>query len=91
MKAMREQVYAALDSERDYQDANWPQDGRDGAPNPLTIGEFLLLIEEYAAKARFEWAKEKKPEMKTLDVIRKIGSIAVNCMEQHGAPRRFGY
>ena len=84
----REDVYAAIDTERDYQDAKWPQDGRPEAPNPLSVGEFLLLIEEYAAKARTEWANEKKPEERTLREIRKIAGIAVNCMEQHGAPHR---
>jgi hypothetical protein len=88
MNINRAVVYNAIDSERDYQDLHWPQDGRPGCPNPLTIGEFVLLIEEYAARARIEWAAEKKPEMRTLHIVRKIGGIAVNCMEQHGAPMR---
>ena len=81
----REEAYAAIDTERDYQDNLW---GDDGNPNPLTVGEFLLLIEEYAAKARAVWINEAKPEIKTLHVVRKVAGIAVNCMEQHGAPKR---
>ena len=94
-KATREDVYDAIDSEREYQDQIWRMANpamKAGAtwsettvPNELTIGEFVLLIEEYAAKARAEWTVEPKPEIRTLDVMRKIAGIAVNCMEQHGA------
>jgi hypothetical protein len=84
----RSEVYAAIDSERDYQDSLWPQDSRPGAPNPLSIGEFVLMLEEYTARARSEWTAEKAPESRTLGIVRKIAGIAVNCMEQHGAPRR---
>lgn len=84
----RQDVYDAIDTERAYQDSLWPQDGSPGAPNPLTIGEFVLMLEEYAARARAEWTAEKKPEHRTLGIVRKVAAIAVNCMEQHGAPRR---
>lgn len=86
MKTPRADVYAAIDTERAYQDSLWP--GHVEPSNPLTIGEFLLLIEEYALKARNEWTREQKPEVQTLHQIRKIAGIAVNCMEQHGAPVR---
>lgn len=89
MKTPRADVYAAIDSERAYQDKLWPQD--EGDQPRLSVGEFLLLVEEYAAHARAKWVKESKPELATLDGIRKIAGIAVNCMEQHGAPRREGY
>lgn len=36
----RNEVFAAIDTERAYQDSLWPQDGRPEAPNPLSIGEF---------------------------------------------------
>ena len=93
-KVNRAEVYSAVDSERNYQDHHWPQDGfspDDEEPNQLTVGEFVLLLDEYASKARAVWTTEKKPEGLTLDVVRKIAGIAVNCMEQHGAPRREGF
>lgn len=86
----REAAYRAFDSERDYQDTFWPQDGRLGVPNPLTIGEFVLLLEQYCSEARAMWKTEKKPEGQTLEIVRKIGGIATNCLEQHGAPIRKG-
>lgn len=86
----RAEVYAAIDTERDYQDRLWPDPERPGSGeyNPLTIGEFILLAEEYLRKARDEWTREKKPEVNALNAIRKVAGICVNCMEQHGAPRR---
>ena len=87
-KASREQVYAAIDTERDYQDRTWRDQEIPEINNRLTIGEFILLLEEYAAKARAAWAVEPKPEVNALDIMRKCAGIAVNCMEQHGAPKR---
>ena len=84
MSANRFDVYRALDSERDYQENLW-------RGNHLEIGESILLIEEYVARARVIWAGEPKPEAESLEFIRKIGGIAVNCMEQHGAPQREGF
>ncbi len=55
---------------------------------PLTIGEFILMLSEYVDRAKHEWTTEKKPEMRALDMVRKVAGIAVNCMEKHGAPRR---
>ena len=84
---IREKVYELIDGERDYQQRVW--DGLNGeADNPLTEGEFVLLLEAYIVKARTEWQVEEKPAEKTLDMVRKVAGIAVNCMEQHGAPAR---
>jgi hypothetical protein len=78
-------AFDAINSERAYQNHRWPQDGR---PNPLSIGEFVLLADEYIAKARAEWSQEKAPEKKALAIVRKAAGILTNCMEQHGAPLR---
>ena len=85
----RDEVYAVIDGERLYQDSLWTveEDGQT-VPNDLTIGEFILLLEDYVAEARKQWAQEKKPEQRALNVVRKIAAISVNCMEQHGAPER---
>ncbi len=34
------------------------------------------------------WCLEKKPTGETLNIVRKIAGIAVNCLEQYGAPYR---
>jgi len=87
----RDVVYGAIDGERDYQDSLWKDKNDPTFNNPLTIGEFLTLINVYLGKAQSEWAFESKPELNSLAVVRKIAGIAVNCMEQHGAPQREGF
>ena len=84
----RSEVYKAIDSERAYQSATWP--GIDADPdNPHTIGEDILLMEEYVKRAREEWTKvADSPDMEALHMIRKVAGIAVRCMENHGAPYR---
>ena len=86
MSTNRDAVYRAIDSERDYQQGLWP--GHEDQDNPLTIGEFLTLLRVYLQKAEEEWTVEAKPEMNALNTVRKVAGIAVNCMEQHGAPYR---
>lgn len=83
----REDVYKAIDTERDYQNQIWSESGAND-DGKLTIGEQILLIEEYASKARASWSQEKHPEIGALNIIRKIAGIAVHCMEDHGAPLR---
>lgn len=88
--ASREAIYDVIDGERDYQNARWPDQNNAAQPNPLTIGESILLIEEYAARARALWSGETKPEHGALDIMRKLAGIAVHCMEEHGAiPREW--
>ena len=82
-KTDRKEVYAVIDRERDYQDSLWPHDGL-----PSSIGEAVLMLEEYASLARKSWTNETAPEVGTLDIIRKIAAIGVRCMEDHGAPER---
>jgi hypothetical protein len=84
----REDVYKLIDTERAYQDRIWQDQENPGQPNPLSIGEVVLLIEEYTAKARAQWTIEKKPEVDTMDIIRKIAGVTVRAMEQHGARPR---
>ena len=90
--ATRADVYHAIDGERDYQDNLWAGDtGSNGFSNPLLIGEFLVLLDNYLRQAQDVWCQEPKPEVGSLAFVRKVAAIAVNCMEQHGAPRREGF
>lgn len=96
MKADRNTVYKAIDSERDYQDANW---GRDlsGGRAPLehhgmpggwrSLDEFVLYMQGYMADAVHS-ASHCRNRLETLNSIRKVAALAVACMEQHGAPKR---
>jgi hypothetical protein len=77
-------IYDVIDGERDYQDEQWSATDRD-----LTPGEFIILFEEYVAKARAAWVK-KHGDRAAVDSFRKLAAIAVRAMEMHGAlPREF--
>lgn len=81
--ATRAEVYSAFDTERDYQDKVWPDSAN------LSLGDFILMLNEYVDRARGAWVTEHAPELQALEMVRKVGGIAVRCMEQHGAiPRQ---
>ena len=83
----REDVYKLIDGERDYQDLVWKENNVD-SDHPLRIGEDLLLIEAYLRKAIDQWTVERRPEIQTMAIMRKIAGIAVRSMETNGAPPR---
>ena len=85
----RDEVYAALTAERDYQDGRWD------ATHTSTCGrhsvtEFLVFIEDYVSEAKHHLSRNGEPGASefALHSMRKIGALAVACMEQHGAKRR---
>lgn len=84
MKTIRKDVYRALDSEREYQDDRW-DDNRGGALN-RTLGDFVLYMQHYLNDA----VRQDEP-VDALDSVRKVGALAVACMEAHGAQMREGY
>jgi len=79
--ATRAQVYAALDSEREYQDV-LGSDRTDGSQH--TVGDYIVMLQHYQNELVSAWTKNAGTN-KALEVMRKIGGIAVHCMEDHGA------
>lgn len=89
MKTSRDEVYAAIDGERDYQDTKWGStlsSGRLGN-GERTIDEFVMYTAGYAGKL-LNYASEFGDGVEKLRIIRKIAGLCVACMEQHGAPKR---
>ena len=84
---VRSEVYAALDSERDYQDHRWAH--LDRTPIDRTLDEFILYIRQYADEASA--LTTHGDEAEALNSVRKVGALCVGCMEKHGAPRREGF
>ena len=76
----REDVYKIIDSERDYQESQW-------AGHNHEVGAYLTMLRYYLTDAERAWTKNNG-DGPALDVIRKIGSIAVACMEEHGVEKR---
>lgn len=81
MKASRDQVYIAINTERAYQEHKW------GDQAGGTIDEFSLYISGYVADLVRETSHNFTGE-EALNIIRKITALGVACMERHGAPHR---
>jgi hypothetical protein len=91
----REAVYAAIDSERDYQDELWG-DTLSGNRLPIhslqqggdrSIDEFILYLQGYMNDLVYLGSHFSDTPAK-LEVIRKVTTLGVAAMEQHGAPHR---
>lgn len=74
----RSEVYRAIDSEREYQDAKWGT----VEENPHSINEWLFIINHYWCKA----TEIHNPD--ALNNLRKIAAVAIAALEQHGCPTR---
>jgi hypothetical protein len=89
--ATRDQVYACIDGERDFQDEQTLNSDRpDMIPN-LSVGDFLLAMEENLQRARLEWYSGSSPHPRAIDFIRKVTALGVNCMERNGVVHRAGH
>lgn len=85
---IRQEVYAAIDSERDYQDEA-KGNARSDLARDYSTAEWLNMIATYTRKAQDAWSGPH-PEgvYASIDIVRKIAALAVVCMEQNGAPSR---
>jgi hypothetical protein len=84
----REGAYAAIDSERAYQDAGRGNAQRhEGSSPKLMPGEVILCIEKCLHDAREAWYKPNGGK-ECLPYLRKVAALAVQAMENYGAPLR---
>lgn len=92
MKATREEVYAAIDGEREYQDFRW-NDKTTSSGGQHTVAEFVLYMEHYLEEGRRLLSTQKSPRAEDdgLDFVRKVTALGVACMEQNGVVERAGY
>jgi hypothetical protein len=82
--ATRDEVYAAIDSERDYQNKRWQAHDE---VEPMTVPKTLTLLQAYIRKAEDAYITEIG-HAHAVEILRKIAGIAVAGMEQNGAPIR---
>lgn len=89
IKASREEVYHAIDTERYYQDTKWGETLSGDRPGngERSVDEFALYIAGYTDDL-VKNASHFGPDQDKLDIIRKIAGLCVAAMEQHGAPCR---
>lgn len=82
-------VFAAIDGERDYQDARKKENGYDKQPEH-ELAAFLTYMDNYLTEAKHimtrDWGRGCYP--RTLNVVRKVVSLGVAAMETHGVVRR---
>lgn len=79
----RTAVYAAIDSERDHQDAKWGPP----AEHLHEVGAWLELMEVHVRRGLEAWAGARGDDA-ALECVRKALAIGVACGEQHGLPPR---
>lgn len=80
----REEVYAVINGERDFQDFFFSRCKNKRNPN---VGEEILIAEEYLKLAREKHVRTKGDEA-SLHELRKVSGILVRCFEHHGVPER---
>ncbi len=79
----RKEVFGEINREREYQIALWKA-------NPHSTVEFLMYIEDYINEAKHIESRfiDSAVNTDSLHIMRKIASLAVSCLEQHGCPSR---
>lgn len=89
--ATRQEVYAAIDSERNYQDAQQGNAVSD-LPRTYSTAEWLNVIDTYVRKAQDAWSgPHPAGREEAINQVRKVAALAVIAMEQNGAPHREGF
>lgn len=90
-KVTREEVYNAIDSERDYQMAMAAKaHGDPSNDGKKQLETFVLYMDDYMTELKSQLSRTWGPEAydKSLATMRKIVAIGVGAMEVHGAPKR---
>lgn len=82
MNATREEVYAAIDSERSHQDSRFG-----GLDAINSVGDFIVYLTEYNSRLIRAYTNSVDPQ-RGLAEIRKIAGLAVACMEKNGVVNR---
>lgn len=92
-KLTRQEVYSLIDGERDYQDYLAVKSGTElDSVRPHSTEEFVLYMEDYLSECKTilsrTWTKDRVAPPEALAALRKVTTLGVACMEQHGAPPR---
>lgn len=89
----RQEVYAAVDSERDYQDSRIKNDGSTAPDGKHSPEEYLVYMQDYLNEALHTasrvWGPKARPAI--MEIVRKVTALGVAAMEANGAPQRAGF
>lgn len=81
----RDEVYAVIDGEREYQGFKWGS----GHDIQHTIGDWIVYIRHHLNEAERAHAT-CTDDIETLNQLRKVVALGVACFEQCGVPARGG-
>jgi hypothetical protein len=89
MSNNRQLIYVAIDSERDYQDSRW-NENTTASKGQHSPEEWYMYMEDYINEAKHILSREpvQSAYPKAMDIMRKVASMAVCAMEQHGVANR---
>lgn len=79
----RENVFAAIDRERAWQEQKWGVN----QDHPHSVGEWLLIVESELAEAKHAWVKGAGDHDALAELV-QVAAVAVAALEQHGAIER---
>lgn len=93
MKATRGEALNAILSERRYQEAQQGNAARHEGFGPRTHhpAEMILYMEKCLADAREAVYRGTTGAVDCLPFVRKVGGLALACLEENGAPQREGF
>ena len=74
----REDVYRAIDGERDYQDAKWGSDKEQSLPG------YLLIMRKEIEEAIDGWMKDTAHRNSALAEVLQVVAVGVKCLEVYG-------
>lgn len=82
----KEEIFAAIESEMEYQDLLW------GPSRKKSREEFLAYAKDYMDEAMHILCRRSKHDKASMDQVmdgvRKTATLLVRCMEQHGVQAR---
>ena len=88
----RAEVYAALDSEREYQQARAASSHPSSPEEHVhSVNDYVIYIDDYIRELKTQLSRIWVPSgqiPEALHTLRKVVALGVAAMEQNGAPKR---
>ncbi len=84
----RQDVYKAIDSERDYQEEMTKNEESAYMINDLHVGDTIAAIQYNLNIATNEWYHGSVPHEGALTYLRKVAALCVYVGEKYGMPER---
>lgn len=84
----REEVYAAIDTEREYQDRSIANPLRPDMISDLHVGDTIAAIQYNLNKALDAWYIGSNPHIDAMIYLRKVAGLVVQAAEKYGMASR---